>query len=113
MIAVQDPRPAYRTGAAAGPMKALSMALRTLRQVQDEQMCVRQALYRIGTWDTRPQTGGPARRGVRPLRPTGSKHLAASQLTGRHKDANVHRPGSASNGARPGRSPVPGQSCRI
>ena len=113
MIAVQDPRPAHRPGAAAGPVKALSMALHTLRHVQDEQTRVRQAFYRIGTWDTRPRTGGPARRGVRPLRPAGSKHRAASQLTARHKDANVHRPGWASNGARTGRSPLLGQSCRI
>lgn len=59
MTAIQDPRPQHRSGAGARSREALTAALRALRHVQDEQMRMWEAFYRISTWDTRPHAPAP------------------------------------------------------
>lgn len=66
MTAIRDPRP-QRSGAGERSVDALRAALRALRNVQDEQMRMWEAFYRVRTWDTRPEApvreSGPARTG--------------------------------------------------
>jgi hypothetical protein len=67
MTAIQAPHPQHRPGAGERSMGALRTALRTLRNVHDEQMRMWDTFYRVSTWDTRPEAPdrepGPAQAG--------------------------------------------------
>jgi hypothetical protein len=67
MTAIRDPRPQQRSCVGERSADALGAAFRSLRKVQDEQMRMWEAFYRVRIWDRRPEAlvreSGPARTG--------------------------------------------------
>lgn len=78
-------------------MGTLRTALRALRNVHDEQMCMWETFYRVSTWDTRPEApsgspGLPRKARIQARRPTAAEPGQPDSWPGRQTSEICRRP---------------------